>query len=179
MRSASPLFAVRKITGVAASAGICRIWRHSSRPSFPGTIMSRINSVGLCRSESAMRVFPVGNIFTANPSASRWWRTRREMSGSSSTTNMLGFMGSIVAGVWLESLVCRGDWLILAEFAVETLLATSCSRRYRRSELRLYGIRGLCGYRNAPKTDTVMVGINFSRSTDFPTYPARNVCSWI
>ena len=67
-----------------------------------------------------MTVFPVGNIFTANPSASRWWRTRREMSGSSSTTKMLGFMGSIVAGVWLENLVCRGDWLISAEFAVET-----------------------------------------------------------
>ena len=32
------------------------------------------------------------------------------MSGSSSTTKMLGFMGSIVAGVWVEHLVWR-DWL--------------------------------------------------------------------
>ena len=46
MRSASPLLAVRKITGVAASAGICRIWRHSSRPSLPGTMMSRMKSAG-------------------------------------------------------------------------------------------------------------------------------------
>src|SRR5439155_595213 len=43
MRSASPLFAVRKMTGVGTSAGIWRICRQSSSPSFPGTMMSRMN----------------------------------------------------------------------------------------------------------------------------------------
>ena len=38
-------------------------------------------------------VVPLANTLTMNPALSRWWRTRREISGSSSMTKMLGFTG--------------------------------------------------------------------------------------
>src|SRR6266568_428109 len=60
-------------------------------------MMSRMNNAGRCRSASPITVLPVSNTLTEKPPPSRWWRTSREISGSSSTTKMLGFTVDIVA----------------------------------------------------------------------------------
>src|SRR5579871_3775456 len=77
--------------GILARSWLSRIWRQTSNPLPPGTMISSKKRIGGCLRARGNTWSPEAETRTAKPANCRWWLTRLPISASSSRTIMFCF----------------------------------------------------------------------------------------